>query len=115
MPLGYNGRASSVVIDGESVHRPHGMVRDPQTSSISFQQSQRVDFESEIGFFVSQPLPWDRTISADEASDHIFGTVPLNDRSARDIQFAEMTPLGPFKGKAFATSISPWVTTLGTL
>ncbi|KXJ86991.1 putative 2-hydroxyhepta-2,4-diene-1,7-dioate isomerase [Microdochium bolleyi] len=115
MPLGYNGRASSVVIDGEPVHRPHGMVRDPQTSSISFQQSQRVDFESEIGFFVSQPLPRGRTISADEASDYIFGIVLLNDWSARDVQFAEMTPLGPFNGKAFATSISPWVTTLDTL
>ncbi|KAJ1323135.1 fumarylacetoacetase [Microdochium nivale] len=116
MPLGYNGRASSVVIPGQSaVRRPRGFIQDARASVLSYQPSQKVDYEAEIGFFVSQPLARGKTISADEAGDYIFGFVALNDWSARDIQFAEMTPLGPFNGKAFATSISPWVTTLDTL
>lgn len=74
-----------------------------------------MDYEAEIGIFVSQPLPMRKTITADEANDYIFGFVVLNDWSARDIQLTEMTPLGPFSGKAFATNISPWVTTLDAL
>jgi fumarylacetoacetase len=74
-----------------------------------------MDYEAELGFFVSQSLPIGETITADEAKDYIFGFTVLNDWSARDIQFTEMTPLGPFNGKGFATSISPWVTTLDAL
>ncbi|KAJ4152168.1 hypothetical protein NW765_017677 [Fusarium oxysporum] len=115
MPLGYNGRASSVVIEGEPIHRPRGVIRNPQDSSVSFGPSKRMDYEAEIGVFVSQPLPMRKTITADEANDYIFGFVVLNDWSARDIQLTEMAPLGPFSSKAFATSISPWVTTLDAL
>ena len=75
-----------------------------------------MDYELELGFFVSKPVEFGKSIkNADEAKEHIFGFVLLNDWSARDIQFAEMTPLGPFNGKASATSISPWVVTLDAL
>ncbi|KAM5353721.1 hypothetical protein ACJ41O_000371 [Fusarium nematophilum] len=110
MPLCYNGRASAVVVAGEPVHRPRGVVRDPLgSSSYSFQPSSMMDFEAEVGILVGRHLPAGRAITAAEAEDYIFGFVALNDWSARDIQFAEMAPLGPFNGKAFATSISPWV------
>lgn len=74
-----------------------------------------MDYEAELGVFVSQPLPHNAYINADEADDYIFGFVVLNDWSARDIQFTEMNPLGPINGKSFATSISPWVVTLDAL
>ncbi|KAH6957409.1 putative 2-hydroxyhepta-2,4-diene-1,7-dioate isomerase [Fusarium avenaceum] len=115
MPLGYNGRASSLITDGEPIYRPQGIIRNPQDSSISFQPSKRMDYEAELGVFVSQPLPHNAHINADEADDYIFGFVVLNDWSARDIQFTEMNPLGPINGKSFATSISPWVVTLDAL
>ncbi|GFF77355.1 fumarylacetoacetase [Aspergillus lentulus] len=109
MPIGYNGRASSVVIDSAPVHRPYGIIRDKDTNNFAFKPSEMMDYEAELGIFISQPVPAGKVITADEAEDHIFGFVVLNDWSARDIQFSEMTPLGPFNGKAFATSISPWV------
>lgn len=109
MPLGYNGRASSVVVAGEPIHRPKGMLRDQPDSTLLYQLSRMMDFEAEIGIFVGKHLPTGKTITADQADDYIFGFVSLNDWSARDIQFAEMVPLGPLHGKAFATSISPWV------
>ncbi|KAF4995327.1 hypothetical protein FDECE_12818 [Fusarium decemcellulare] len=111
MPLGYNGRASSVVIAGESIHRPKGVIKNQQDLTIVHQLSRMIDYEAEIGIFVGQHLPTGKTITADQADDYIFGFVSLNDWSARDIQFAEMVPLGPLNGKAFATSISPWVVT----
>jgi fumarylacetoacetase len=109
MPIGYNGRASSVVIDSVPVHRPYGIIRDKDTNNFAFKPSEMMDYEAELGIFISQPVPAGKIITADEAEDHIFGFVVLNDWSARDIQFSEMTPLGPFNGKAFATTISPWV------
>lgn len=115
MPLGYNGRASSVITDGEPIYRPQGIIKNPQDLSISFQPSRRMDYEAELGVFLSQPLPHNAYIGADEADDYIFGFVVLNDWSARDIQFTEMNPLGPINGKSFATSISPWVVTLDAL
>ncbi|KAH7064331.1 putative 2-hydroxyhepta-2,4-diene-1,7-dioate isomerase [Paraphoma chrysanthemicola] len=115
MPLCYNGRASSVAIDREPVHRPRGIIKTSGPDEYSFLPSQRMDYEAEIGFFISKPVPRGVNITADQAEDHIFGFVILNDWSARDIQFAEMTPLGPLNGKAFATSISPWVIPLEAL
>lgn len=116
MPLGYNGRASSVIIDGQSVRRPRGFVRpSPSSPTCCFMLTQQMDFELEMGIFISKPIPMGQSIMAEEAEDYIFGLVLLNDWSARDVQFAEMAPLGPFHGKSSATSISPWVVTLDAL
>ncbi len=114
-PTAYNGRASSVMVSGTSIHRPRGMLRSP-SSTFTFAPSQRMDFELEMGIFISTPVPFGHTIkSPDEAKEHIFGLVMLNDWSARDIQFAEMTPLGPFNGKGSGTTVSAWVVMLDAL
>jgi fumarylacetoacetase len=116
MPTAYNGRASSVIISGTPVRRPRGIVKIPGTSEFEYAPSRRMDYELEMGFFVSKPVDFDHNISTvDEAKEHIFGFVLLNDWSARDIQFTEMTPLGPFNGKGSGTSISPWIITLDAL
>ncbi|KAM0275979.1 hypothetical protein ACHAQH_007197 [Verticillium albo-atrum] len=114
MPLAYHARATSVAIDSE-IHRPRGMIHQQGSDSFVFQESQKMDYEAELGIFVSRPLPVGKTITANEAENHIFGFVILNDWSARDVQSSEMTPLGPFNGKAFGTSISPWVVTIEAL
>lgn len=114
MPLCYNGRASSVVVSGTAIHRPWGLVR-MSNGAVVFHQSKRFDYETELGFFVSTPIPRGEFVPAKKARDHIFGFVVLNDWSARDIQFLEMTPLGPFNGKSSNTSISPWVVTMEAL
>jgi fumarylacetoacetase len=114
MPLGYNGRASSVVVDGTSIRRPSGIILS-DNGRVEYEPCKKLDFEMEMGFFVSQKLAFGQTLPASRAHEHIFGFVLLNDWSARDIQFHESTPLGPFNGKAFATSISPWVVTLDAL
>ncbi|PVH73071.1 Fumarylacetoacetase [Cadophora sp. DSE1049] len=116
-PTAYNGRSSSLVISGTPISRPHGMLLiNPVSRTYEFGPSKRIDYELELGFFVSKPVPFgERIVSANEAKEHIFGFVLLNDWSARDIQFAEMRPLGPFNGKGFATTISPWVVTLDAL
>ncbi|KAH8585288.1 hypothetical protein B0O99DRAFT_531291, partial [Bisporella sp. PMI_857] len=114
-PTAYNGRSSSILISGTSIRRPQGMLPAP-SSTFTFAPSQRMDYELEMGIFISAPVPFGHTIqSADEAKKHIFGLVMLNDWSARDIQFAEMTPLGPFNGKGSATTISPWVVMIDAL
>ncbi|KAF4215540.1 hypothetical protein CNMCM6457_005860 [Aspergillus fumigatiaffinis] len=115
MPIGYNGRASSVVVESAPVHRPYGLIRDKETGKFVFRPSMTMDYEAELGIFISHAVPAGKIITADEAEEHIFGFVILNDWSARDIQISEMNPLGPFNGKAFATSISPWVTPLEAL
>jgi fumarylacetoacetase len=115
MPIGYNGRASSVVVESAPVHRPYGLIRDKETDNFAFKPSMSMDYEAELGIFISHPVPVGKIINADEAEEHIFGFVVLNDWSARDIQMSEMIPLGPFNGKAFATSISPWVIPLEAL
>lgn len=116
-PAAYNRRSSSVVVSGTSVRRPYGMLRVPSSSGeFEFVPSRRMDYELELGFFVSKPAEYGKVIKgADEAKEHIFGFVLLNDWSARDVQFTEMIPLGPFNGKASATTISPWVVTLDAL
>jgi fumarylacetoacetase len=111
MPIGYNGRASTVVVSGTEVHRPRGQLKPPNVETPRFGPCQRLDFELEMGVVVGQPSAMGEMLSEAEAEAMIFGFVLLNDWSARDIQQWEYVPLGPFQGKAFATSISPWVVT----
>ncbi|MBC7156229.1 MAG: fumarylacetoacetase [Rhodobacteraceae bacterium] len=113
MPIGYNGRASSVVVSGTPVRRPHGQLRPAGTEAPVFAPSRRFDFELELGAVVGQPSG--RPVSVAEADAMIFGYVLLNDWSARDIQAWEYRPLGPFQAKATATTISPWIVTAAAL
>jgi fumarylacetoacetase len=107
IPIGYNGRASSVVVSGTPVRRPWGQVKAPDDSAPRFAPSARFDFELELGAIVGQPSTG--PVSVAQAQDMIFGYVLLNDWSARDIQAWEYQPLGPFQSKATATTISPWI------
>lgn len=107
IPIGYNGRASSVVVSGTEVRRPWGQVKGPDHAVPSFQPSRRFDIELEMGAVVGMPSDGPMTVA--EADVMIFGYVLLNDWSARDIQAWEYQPLGPFQAKATATTISPWV------
>src|SRR6266436_199127 len=111
MPIGYNGRASTVVVSGTKVRRPRGQLKPPTVELPSFGPCKRLDFELEMGVVIGQPSPMGEMLSEQQAEDMIFGFVLLNDWSARDIQQWEYVPLGPFQAKAFATSISPWVVT----
>jgi fumarylacetoacetase len=111
MPIGYNGRASTVVVSGTSVRRPRGQLKPPTAEAPTFGPCRRLDFELEMGVVVGQPSPMGEMLSEKQAEAMIFGFVLLNDWSARDIQQWEYVPLGPFQAKAFATSISPWVVT----
>jgi fumarylacetoacetase len=108
LPVGYHGRAGTVVVSGTDVRRPHG-----QRGENDFGPTQKLDFELELGFVIGKPS--DGPVPVDRALEHVFGAVLVNDWSARDIQAWETRPLGPFLGKSFATSISPWVTTLDEL
>ena len=115
LPVGYHGRASSIIVSGENVHRPKGqVVLGPNTEPI-FQASARVDFELEMGFIVGKSTKLGESVSTDAADNYIFGKVLFNDWSARDIQKWEYVPLGPFLAKSFASSMSPWVVTLEAL
>jgi fumarylacetoacetase len=111
MPIGYNGRASTVVASGTKVRRPRGQLKPPGAEVPSFGPCKRLDFELEMGVVVGQPSAMGEMLTETQAEDMIFGFVLLNDWSARDIQQWEYVPLGPFQAKAFATSISPWVVT----
>ncbi|WP_420967606.1 fumarylacetoacetase [Bradyrhizobium sp. B120] len=111
MPIGYNGRASTVVVGGTKVRRPRGQLKPPTTDVPSFGACKRLDFELEMGVVVGQASPMGEMLTEKQAEEMIFGFVILNDWSARDIQQWEYVPLGPFQAKAFATSISPWVVT----
>ncbi|MGR3511665.1 MAG: fumarylacetoacetase [Paracoccaceae bacterium] len=113
IPIGYNGRASSVVVSGTPVKRPNGQLKDPQSDLPHFGPTARFDIELEMGAIVGTAS--DGPISVAEAFDNIFGYVLLNDWSARDIQAWEYQPLGPFQAKATATSISPWIVTAAAL
>ncbi|WP_417241618.1 fumarylacetoacetase [Celeribacter sp.] len=115
IPIGYNGRASSVVVSGTPIHRPNGQSKAPDAALPSFGPSKRLDIELEMGAIVGTPSPMGTPITVDQADDMIFGYVLLNDWSARDIQGWEYQPLGPFQGKAFGTSISPWIVTAAAL
>lgn len=111
MPIGYNGRASTVVVSGTKVTRPRGQLKPPTADVPSFGPCKRLDFELEMGVVVGQPSTMGEMLTEQQAEEMIFGFVILNDWSARDIQQWEYVPLGPFQAKAFATSISPWVVT----
>lgn len=113
IPIGYNGRASSVVVSGTPVRRPWGQVKGPDHAAPSFQPSRRFDIELELGAVVGTPS--DGPVTVAEAEAMIFGYVLLNDWSARDIQAWEYQPLGPFQAKATATTISPWIVTRAAL
>lgn len=109
MPIGYNGRASSVVVSGTDFYRPWGQLKAPEAEAPVFAPSQRFDFELELGAVVGRASSFGRPVSVPEADEAIFGFVLLNDWSARDIQAWEYQPLGPFQSKATATTISPWI------
>ena len=111
IPIGYNGRASTVVVSGTAIHRPCGQLKPPTAEVPSFGPCKRLDFELEMGVVVGQSSKMGDRLSEAEAEAMIFGFVLLNDWSARDIQQWEYVPLGPFQAKAFATSISPWIVT----
>ncbi len=113
IPIGYNGRASSVVVSGTDIRRPWGQLKSPDHDLPAFLPSRRFDLELEMGAIVG--MASDGPISVDEADAAIFGYVLLNDWSARDIQAWEYQPLGPFQAKATATSISPWIVTKAAL
>jgi len=113
IPIGYNGRASSVVVSGTDVTRPWGQVKAPDETLPRFARSARFDLELELGTIVGTPSTG--MVSVGEADDMIFGYVLLNDWSARDIQTWEYQPLGPFQAKATATTISPWIVTKAAL
>ena len=115
LPVGYHGRAGTVVVSGTDLHRPHGQRKAPGDDEPSFGPSRRLDIEAELGFVVGVPSPLGSSVETSAFADHVFGVVGLNDWSARDIQGWEYVPLGPFLGKSFATSVSAWVTPLAAL
>ncbi|HVK22580.1 MAG TPA: fumarylacetoacetase [Actinokineospora sp.] len=110
LPIGYHGRAGTVVVSGTDVVRPHGQRKGPNDPAPVFGPSVRLDIEAEIGFVCGGPVAGQVSVSS--APDHIFGVTMVNDWSARDIQAWEYVPLGPFLGKSFATSIGAWITPL---
>jgi fumarylacetoacetase len=114
LPVGYHGHAGTVVASGAPVARPHGL-RRVAGGRVEFGPSERLDFELEVGFVVGCGNEMAHPIPTADAAAHIFGFVLVNDWSARDIQAFEYQPLGPFLGKSFATSISPWVVPLDAL
>lgn len=111
IPIGYNGRASTVVVSGTQIHRPRGQLKPPSAELPSFGPCKRLDFELEIGVVVGQSSAMGTMLTEQQAEEMILGFTLLNDWSARDIQQWEYVPLGPFQAKAFATSISPWIVT----
>jgi len=115
VPIGYHGRASSIVVSGAEVRRPCGQTKAPDAAAPVYSPSRMLDYELEIGFFVGDGNRLGETIPLEKAEEHIFGLCLVNDWSARDIQSWEYQPLGPFLGKSFATTISPWVVTLDAL
>ncbi len=115
IPVGYHGRASSIIVSGHSIHRPKGQVLPKGESQPIYKASGRLDFELETGFIIGRNTDVGDTVAASEAMDYIFGMVLFNDWSARDIQKWEYVPLGPFLGKNFASSISPWIVTMEAL
>ena len=115
MPIGYNGRASSVVVSGTPVRRPNGQLKLPDAERPVFGACRKLDIELETGFIVGRGNALGEPVACAEAETHIFGMVLLNDWSARDIQQWEYVPLGPFNAKTFATTISPWIVTLDAL
>ncbi|MGE3163107.1 MAG: fumarylacetoacetase, partial [Burkholderiales bacterium] len=115
VPIGYHGRASSVVVSGTPVQRPNGQTKAPEAAAPVFGPCRRLDYEVELGFVIGPGNRLGKSIPIGRALDHVFGVVLLNDWSARDVQAWEYQPLGPFLAKSFATTISPWIVTLEAL
>ncbi|MGH9854590.1 MAG: fumarylacetoacetase [Blastocatellia bacterium] len=115
VPIGYHGRASSIVVSGSTIRRPAGQTKDDSAEAPTFGPSKVLDYELEVGFFVGPGNEQGQPIKIAEAENHIFGLCLVNDWSARDIQRWEYQPLGPFLSKSFATTISPWIVTMEAL
>jgi len=115
VPIGYHGRASSIVLSGSEVRRPSGQTKPPQAAEPVFGLARSLDYELEVGVFIGPGNELGRPIGIGEAEQHVFGLCLVNDWSARDIQSWEYQPLGPFLAKNFATTISPWVVPLAAL
>jgi fumarylacetoacetase len=115
LPVGYHGRASSIVVSGTDIHRPKGQRMPPEADTPVFGPSMRMDFELEMAFVIGKSTSLGQSVSIADAEDYIFGMVLFNDWSARDIQQWEYVPLGPFLGKSFASTISPWVVPIEAL
>ena len=111
VPVAYHGRASSVRVSGTAVKRPQGQRKPANETVPSYGPSRNLDFELELGFYIGVPSELGATVPVGKAAEHIFGFCLLNDWSARDVQGWEYQPLGPFLGKNFATTVSPWVVT----
>jgi fumarylacetoacetase len=115
LPVGYHGRASSIVVSGTPIRRPKGQIKSSDAEQPVFCPSQKLDFELEMAFVTCRDTALGTSVSTREATDHIFGFVLFNDWSARDIQQWEYVPLGPFLGKNFGSTMSPWIVTLDAL
>ena len=115
LPIGYHGRAGTIVVSGTPVRRPSGQSKPPAADKPVFGPSKRLDIELELGFVIGTPSRLGEPVPAEQALEHVFGVVLVNDWSARDIQAWEYQPLGPFLGKSFATTISACVTPIGLL
>lgn len=115
LPVGYDGRASTIVVSGTDFHRPQGQIKPIDAEMPIYSESQRLDVELEVAFVMGTPNKFGEPIPIDKAADHVFGMALLADWSARDIQKWEYIPLGPFLSKNFCTSISPWIVTLDAL
>lgn len=114
LPVGYHGRASSIVVSGTPIKRPSGQSKPPESGPV-FGPSKKLDFELEMAFVIGKGNELGTSIKCVDANEHIFGVCLMNDWSARDIQAWEYVPLGPFLGKSFATTLSPWIVTLDAL
>ncbi len=115
LPIGYHGRSGTVVVSGTPVSRPQGQRKAPTDAVPSFGPTRRLDIEAEVGFVVGAPSALGTPVALDGFREHVFGVCLVNDWSARDIQAWEYVPLGPFLGKSFATSVSPWIVPLDAL
>ncbi|MDA7418540.1 fumarylacetoacetase [Xenophilus arseniciresistens] len=115
VPIGYHGRASSIVVSGQSFKRPQGQTKAPDATEPSFGPCKRLDYELELGFYVGQGNALGESIGIDQAEAHLFGVGLFNDWSARDLQAWEYQPLGPFLAKNFASTVSPWIVTMEAL
>jgi fumarylacetoacetase len=115
VPIGYHGRASSIVVSGTPIRRPVGQTKDDNAEAPAFGPSKVLDYELEVGFFIGQGNEQGQPVKITEAEDNIFGLCLVNDWSARDIQRWEYQPLGPFLSKSFATTVSPWIVTMEAL
>jgi len=115
LPVGYHGRAGSLVVSGTPVIRPAGQYKEPDKQAPTFGPSRKLDIEAEVGVVIGKPTKHGQQVTLDQFPDHVFGVCLVNDWSARDLQAWEYVPLGPFLGKSFATSISPWIVPIDAL